>query len=235
MNTAHIAEKAARIEAVIFDMAGTTVTDDGVVEKAFQRAAERTGVADEMGWEAALDWVRATMGRSKIEVFTHIAGGDRSAAERATAAFEDAYAEVVREEGVSEIAGSTDIFRELRSRGTRVVLTTGFAPVTRDAIISALEWEDEIDLALSPVDAGRGRPSPDMPLTAIVRLGLSATQSLLTIGDTTSDIECGRRAGAGIVCGVTSGAHAQEALTEAGADIVFDSVMGLREILLRVE
>ena len=60
------------IELVVFDMAGTTVRDDGVVEQAFQRAAERTGVADRMPWEDALQHVRDTMGQSKIEVFLHL-------------------------------------------------------------------------------------------------------------------------------------------------------------------
>jgi beta-phosphoglucomutase-like phosphatase (HAD superfamily) len=47
----------------------------------------------------------------------------------------------------------------------------GFSPATRDAIIAALGWAPLVDLVLSPADAGRGRPWPDMPLTALLRLG----------------------------------------------------------------
>ncbi len=72
------------LELVVLDMAGTSVLDDGVVEQAFQRAAERTGVADRMPWDEALDYVRVTMGQSKIDVFTHLSGGDAEAAARAT-------------------------------------------------------------------------------------------------------------------------------------------------------
>ena len=40
--TTHLSAPPA-LELVVLDMAGTTVLDDGVVETAFQRAAERTG------------------------------------------------------------------------------------------------------------------------------------------------------------------------------------------------
>jgi phosphonatase-like hydrolase len=218
------------IELVVLDMAGTTVRDDGVVEQAFQRAAERTGVADRMPSPDALQYVRDTMGRSKIDVFTHLAGGDRTAATAATAAFEGAYSEIIAEQGAEEIPGAAEMISGLREAGIKVALTTGFAPVTRDALIDALGWVDLIDLALSPVDAGRGRPAPDLVLTALLRAGASSVQAVAVVGDTSSDVESGRRAGAGFVAGVLSGAHAREALT--AADVVLESIADLPAALV---
>ncbi|UNK71529.1 HAD-IA family hydrolase [Microbacterium sp. H1-D42] len=219
------------IELVVLDMAGTTVRDDGVVEQAFQRAAERTGVADRMPWGDALQYVRDTMGQSKIEVFTHLSGGDRVAAERATAAFEAAYDEIIAEQGAEEILGARAAIEQLKSDGLKVVLTTGFAPVTRDALLDALGWHDLVDLALSPVDAGRGRPHPDLVLTALLRTGVSSVQAVAVVGDTASDVLSGRRAGAGFVAGVLSGAHDEAAILGAGADAVLPSIVDLRETL----
>ena len=216
------------LELVVLDMAGTTVLDDGVVESAFQRAAERTGVADRMPWEDALQYVRDTMGQSKIDVFTHLAGGDREAATRATAAFEGAYAEIVAEQGVMPIRGAADAIQDLKDAGLSVVLTTGFAPVTRDALLDGLGWRGLVDLALSPVDAGRGRPAPDLVLTALLRTGASAVSAVAVVGDTVSDVESGRRAGAGFVAGVLTGAHDFRALSGAGADAVLADVSALR-------
>ena len=213
------------IELVVLDMAGTTVRDDGVVEQAFQRAAERTGVADRMPWPEALQYVRDTMGMSKIDVFTHLAGGDIATATAATDAFEGAYSEIFAEQGVEEIAGAADMIARLRDAGIKVVLTTGFAPVTRDALIDALGWRALVDLALSPVDAGRGRPAPDLVLTALLRTGASSVQAVAVAGDTSSDVETGRRAGAGFVAGVLTGAHRRDAL--AAADAVLESVADL--------
>lgn len=218
-------------ELVVLDMAGTTVVDDGIVEQAFQRAAERTGVAERMPWEDALDYVRVTMGQSKIDVFTHLAGGDQEAAVRATAAFEDAYAEIVQEQGVTPIPGAADAIRELKEAGLSVVLTTGFAPVTRGALIDGLGWRGLVDLALSPVDAGRGRPAPDLVLTAVLRTRTSSVAAVAVVGDTVSDVESGRRAGAGFVAGVLTGAHDRDALTSAGADAVLPDVTALRAAL----
>lgn len=224
------AAPATPIELVVFDMAGTTVRDDGVVERAFERAAQRTGVAERMPWEEALGYVRDTMGQSKIDVFTHLSGGDIALAQRATEAFEGAYAEIVEESGVEAIDGAAELLGELRDRGLKVALTTGFAPVTRDAILDALGWRSLIDVALSPVDAGRGRPAPDLVLTALLRTGICCVQAVAVLGDTESDVLSGRRAGAGVVAGVLSGAHDRATLEAAGADYVLDTVTGLRDL-----
>ncbi|WP_337005319.1 MULTISPECIES: HAD family hydrolase [unclassified Microbacterium] len=223
------------LELVVLDMAGTTVLDDGVVEQAFQRAAERTGVADRMPWAEALDYVRVTMGQSKIDVFTHLAGGDVDAATRATAAFEGAYAEIVAEQGVSEVPGAADAIQDLKDAGLAVVLTTGFAPVTRDALIDGLGWHGLVDLVLSPVDAGRGRPAPDLVLTALLRTRTSSVAAVAVAGDTVSDVESGRRAGAGFVAGVLTGAHDRASLSAAGADAVLSDVTALRGALAQRE
>lgn len=215
------------IELVVLDMAGTTVLDDGVVEQAFQRAAERTGVAERMPWAEALQYVRDTMGMSKIDVFTHLSDGDVAAATAATAAFEGAYSDIVAEQGVAEIPGAAEAIAQMRDAGLKVALTTGFAPVTRDALIDGLGWHGLIDIALSPVDAGRGRPAPDLVLTALLRTGTSAVAAVAVVGDTSSDVQSGRRAGAGFVAGVLSGAHDRANLERAGADTVLDDVTAL--------
>ncbi|WP_295010486.1 phosphonatase-like hydrolase [uncultured Microbacterium sp.] len=220
------------IELVALDMAGTTVQDDGVVEEAFRRAADRTGVAARRGWEAALQYVRDTMGQSKIEVFTHLAAGDVAAAERATAQFETAYAEIVAERGVTPIPGAETTIRALRDAGLQVWLTTGFAPVTRDALLDGLGWRALVDGALSPIDAGRGRPAPDLVLTALLRAGASSVRSVAVVGDTVSDVESGRRAGAGFVAGVLTGAHDRAALEAAAPDAVLTGVTELLATLV---
>lgn len=225
-----IHDTASPIELVVLDMAGTTVLDDGIVEQAFQRAAERTGVADRMPWDEALGYVRETMGQSKIDVFTHLSGGDAAQAAAASAAFEGAYAEIVAASGAEEIPGAAALMADLRATGLKVVLTTGFAPPTRDAIIDSLGWGSLVDLALSPVDAGRGRPAPDLVLTALLRTGTHAVDRVAVFGDTTSDIASGRRAGAGLVAGVLTGAHPGEALLAAGADTVLDDITKLRNL-----
>jgi phosphonatase-like hydrolase len=224
-------EYEVAIELVVLDMAGTTVSDDGTVERAFGRVAERQNIgATPEEREAALEYVRVTMGQSKIEVFRAITG-DEERAQAANAAFEAAYAEIVAEEGVNEIPGARVAIEQLQEAGIAVALTTGFARPTVNAILDALGWRDLADIVLTPADAGRGRPHPDMPLTALLRTETSSVEAMIVVGDTVSDMQSGTRAGAGLVIGVLSGAHGEEQLLAAGADDVISSVAELPELL----
>ncbi|MGH3274476.1 MAG: HAD family hydrolase, partial [Streptosporangiaceae bacterium] len=112
----------------------------------------------------------------------------------------------VRGGDVTPLPGAVETITALRAAGIKVCLVTGFAPATRDALLDALGWQPIIDLALSPADAGRGRPWPDLPLTALLRLGGGSVSELAVAGDTGSDVESGLRAGAGLVAGVLTGA-----------------------------
>ncbi|KQP54031.1 phosphonatase-like hydrolase [Agreia sp. Leaf283] len=228
--TSHLSAASATadtdsIELVVLDMAGTTVIDDGIVEQAFERAARRVGLDRMRPLEESLQYVRDTMGQSKIEVFRHLTGGDEIAAHAANEAFEAAYAELIDEVGVDAIPGAAETIVALRSNGYRVALTTGFSPETRDAVLARLGWE--VDAVLSPADAGRGRPAPDLVLAALIATGASSVASVIVVGDTTSDVRSGRNAGAGLVIGVMTGAHSREQLDAAGADLVLDSVRDL--------
>jgi len=219
----------SRFSVLCLDMAGTTVRDDNTVMEAFAAAiGSRTLPVRE--FDSAMKYARATMGQSKIEVFRHILG-DEDAAQAANAAFEKHYAGAVASGEISPMPGAEELFAACRSAGIKVCLSTGFAPVTRDAIVDALGWRSLVDLFLSPADAGRGRPWPDLPLTALLRLGGGAVRELAVAGDTASDVESGLRAGAGLVAGVLTGSASRAELEEAGAPVILDSIAGLLPML----
>jgi phosphonatase-like hydrolase len=206
-------------------MAGTTVADDGTVMEAFTAAITEQNLPVAAFSQAMKD-VRSSMGQSKIEVFRRILGDD-AAAVKANEAFEDHYGAAVGRGTVAAMPGAEDTFAALRAAGVRICLATGFSPVTRDAIIARLGWGTLIDLALSPADAGRGRPWPDLPLTALLRLGGGAVAELAVAGDTGSDVESGLRAGAAVVAGVLTGAGTRADLEQAGAPLILDTIAGL--------
>lgn len=220
------------ITLAVLDMAGTTVADDGLVEEAFGLAYDAEPALAGYGSRAAVvEYARATMGQSKIAVFRELTEA-QDAAERANAAFERGYESLVAGGGASAIPGAEQAIRALRDEGVAVVLTTGFAQSTQRALIDALGWHDLVDLALAPVDAGgRGRPFPDLNLTALIRTRTEAVQRMLVAGDTVSDMRSGVRSGAGRVIGVRSGAHGEAQLREAGATDVLGSVAELPALL----
>lgn len=214
---------------IVLDMAGTTVADGGLVEQAFTAAAERLGEDP----ATMIDYVRATMGESKISVFRHLFGGDEQRARQANVAFEEAYGELVAAGRISPVPGAAEAVAALKEQGRTVVLTTGFARVTQDAILDALGWRALVDLTLCPADAGgRGRPYPDMVLAAFLRTGaVDDVRQVVVAGDTSYDMLSGVRSGAGIVAGVLTGAHDEPALKEHGATHVLPSVAELPALI----
>ncbi|XEC32701.1 phosphonatase-like hydrolase [Streptomyces fradiae] len=223
-----------QMSLVVLDMAGTTVADGGLVEQAFDAAATRLGEDP----ATMIDYVRATMGESKISVFRHLFGGDEQRAQRANLAFEEAYGELVADGRIAPVPGAAEAIAQLKDQGRTVVLTTGFARVTQDAILDALGWADGlVDLTLCPADAGgRGRPYPDMVLAALLRTGaVDDVRQLVVAGDTSYDMLSGVRSGAGIVAGVLTGAHDEAALKEHGATRVLSSVAELPALIREYE
>jgi len=220
------------IRLAALDMAGTTVADDGAVEEAFQAALDAVGLVSGDLMDDPAAYIRRTMGRSKIEVFTELLAGDRHRATRANTAFEAAFDQAVDRGEVAALPGAVDTLATLRAGGIRLCLTTGFSPATRDRIIGALGWEGLVDLALSPADAGRGRPWPDMILTAVLRLRIDDVAEVAVVGDTTSDLLAGSRSGASIVAGVLTGAHSADELAEAPHTHLLGSVAELPDLVL---
>lgn len=222
-----------RIETVVLDMAGTTVVDDGIVLEAFALAWDRRdGAADGEDRTEAVQWVRDTMGQSKIEVFRHLL--PEREAQSLNVAFESAYDELVGAGRSQQIAGAADTIAALRAEDRAVVLTTGFARGTADTIIASLGWEGLVDAVLTPADAGRGRPYPDLNLTALIRTQAPSVAALAVVGDTVSDIRSGIAAGAGLVVGVLTGATSAATFEAAGADAVITSVAELPALLHRL-
>lgn len=219
------------VELVVLALAGTTVVDDGMVEHAYVLAMDRAGIATAAEARvSALEFVRENFGRAKGEVLRELAADEVQTA-RAVGEFEGAFSELAEREGLEPVPGAELTIRTLRENGVRVALTTGLTRCTMEAILGALSWNDLADVVLCSDDVQRGRPYPDLALTALLRTGTSSVDSMIVVGDTVSDIESGLAAGAGVTVGVLTGWHDERALTFAGADAVIDSIADLPALL----
>ena len=219
------------ITLAVLDMAGTTVADDGLVLRAFAAAAEAGGLpAEGPEADAARQYVLDTMGQSKIVVFRAIFG-DEDRAQAANAAFETTYDSLI-DQGLAEpIPGAEKAITTLREAGIKVALTTGFSRSTQDKLLVALGWETLADLTLSPAEAGRGRPHPDLILTALLKLSIDDVHQIAVLGDTSNDVLSGIRSGASVVAGTLTGAHDEQQLRDAGATHIVPSVTEFAELL----
>jgi len=219
------------IELVAFDVAGTVISDDGLVVESFQRAFQNS---EPELWERKADeltqYAIETMGQSKIEVFTALIGNEVRAA-LALEAFENAYFEIVSRSGVTPIAGAQATIENLREVGIRVALTTGFSRKTLDLIIEKLGWRELLDFTITPQEAGGGRPSPAMLLKCAEALSVSSPSVVVVLGDTMADMGAGTSYGAGQVVGVLTGTHNESQLRSAGATSVIHSVADLKSLI----
>ncbi|NBO50970.1 MAG: HAD family hydrolase [Actinobacteria bacterium] len=219
------------VEMVAFDVAGTVLNDDGLVISAFRNAFEATQpdlwpTHGEQWTQYAID----TMGQSKIHVFTELLG-DAEKAHQANLAFEESYVSKIAEVGAVPIAGAEELFKYLRAKGIAVALTTGFSRSTLDTLLIELGWKDLIDLSITPSEAGRGRPHPDMLNMAVEVLGITNSANVIVCGDTAADMQAAVAFGAGQVIGVLTGAHNEQTLHDAGATSVINSIADLKSLI----
>ena len=195
-----------RIEAVIFDWAGTTV-DYGCFAPV-QAFAE---VFKHFGIEPTMDEVRKPMGMLKRDHIKTMLGMDRI-----HGLWLEKYARDPEEKDIDsmyslfeeKLMSILDRFAEpkpfvldavskLRDMGMKIGSTTGYtdemmAVVTREAKAAGYEP----DCWFSPNSVGNaGRPYPFMIFKNMETLKISGVQNVVKVGDTVSDIKEGKNAG----------------------------------------
>lgn len=220
------------LKLAFIDMSGTTFQDNGLMERAFIRTVQDLGVdTGSLRFAGMLAYLRDTLGQSKVRVFQQLFQGDPATAIRATQEFERQLDELLSAEGVQPVEGAAESIERLHKAGLKVCLATGYNRHSQNMILESLGWMGLADLSLCPADAGRGRPYPDMILTALLALDIGDVREVMVVGDTTADMQAGTRAGAGLKVGVLTGAHLGPALKSAGADVVVDSIRAVPALL----
>ena len=219
----------AATQLVIFDLMGTLICDDGVVDRAYVAALEQAGIpSDSHEFSNALVRIGELRGRPTLVVLTEVLK-NRVLAEEATWAFDDSILESVSE--MEPIPGAPELLRRLDESGILTAVTTSFTPEVRKAVLSQCGWTESFAIALSTHGRRRGHPAPDLLLEAILELGIDSVAQVAIVGDSPTDLQAGNRAGAGIVVGVSTGGVPLEKLEAAPHTHLIDSVADLEEVL----
>lgn len=225
----------AKIKLAVFDVAGTTAKDDGLVVQAFQDAISAGGYSG-IQIEEMTKYVNATMGQRKIDVFLHLSVGNETKAQAMHEDFIDAYNSLITRGLLEEFAGIPEFFRQLHEAGIGIALTTGFPREILNRIIESLNWGDFIDVSVAASEVPYGRPAPDMVLRSMELYSEKCGEVLspldvAVIGDTPSDMGSGQFAHAAFVIGVTSGNSSQDELFSAGATQVLPFATQLLDVV----
>jgi phosphonatase-like hydrolase len=197
------------IQLVVFDLAGTTIDDQGIVLECFVetvRAYDLPGTPEELN---------DLMGLNKREVFGMLAGRkffprspeSEQLADMALANFVERMS-ASYEHHLAPIPGAEATFAFLRDRGIKIATDTGFDATIGGLIMERLEWPGRlIDMAITSSEVPRGRPAPYMIFQIMEHLEILDVHQVMKVGDSPADLEEGFNAGCGEVVGVLSGAH----------------------------
>lgn len=222
------------LELVIFDMAGTTVDDQGVVNRCFRETLAQNGLAVDP------ELVDSVMGLPKPEAFRLLIGNS-PLADRLAGGVEAIHSEFVdrmvayygSDPAVREVSGVGALFTELSKAGVAVGLNTGFSRAIADVIIARLGWVD-LGLIVASVasdEVEQGRPHPDMILRLMAETGVTDPKRVAKIGDAPADLEEGMAARCRWVIGVSWGTHTRAQLEKYPYTHLVDSVAELAELL----
>ena len=224
-------------QLAVLDMAGTTVFDGDAVNDCLRQALREV-----TRFDPSRDRVNQVMGLPKREAITrllhvqHADGPDTQLVERALNEFERRMLQYYRESPlVRPVEGATRVFGQLRERGIKVGLDTGFSRRIADAVIERLEWTmgEVIDAYVASDDVAAGRPAPDMIYRLMELTGVSQAAGVIKVGDTPADLLQGAAAGCGAVIGVTSGSHTADELRPYPHTALIDSIRDLPPFLSR--
>lgn len=112
---------------------------------------------------------------------------------------------------VREIPGTEFAFKELKAKGYKIALDTGFSQNITNTILNTTGWLQNqlIDAVISSDQVSSGRPHPYMIYHLMEKLKIEKCKDVIKVGDTISDIQEGLNAGCGITIGVTSGTYSK--------------------------
>lgn len=226
-----IQDALKNIDLVVYDMAGTTVEEGGLVYQTLRRVIVEDGM--DVSEEAICPW----HGAKKEAVIEHFARQDSTPegeiagrVQRISASFENAINDAYFGSDSKVALIHHDLmsyFGQLKAAGIKIGLDTGYPADIQRGLVRKLGLDNMVDSYISSYDVPEGRPYPYMIHHLMERCGVMSSSRVAKMGDSVRDIEEGRNAGCGLVVGVLSGADTADALLAAGADIIVPMVMDL--------
>jgi HAD superfamily hydrolase (TIGR01509 family) len=208
------------LRGMIFDVDGTLVDTNPAHVEAWRRAFHR------LGFEVPAERIVPEIGKGGDKLVPSVLG--REAEERCGDELRELqkpeFLEIARSRRFRIFPGTVEIFQALRERGIRTALATS----SDEKHLAATSTSAGLDLSRLPdVVATRSpdqasKPSPDLVLDAVEKLGLGAAECAM-VGDTEYDGEACQAAGVAFL-GVLSGPATEQELQDAGARAVWRDI-----------
>ena len=229
-----------KTKLMVFDMAGTTINENGIVYKTLFKTLNQYGL------NVTEKDIEKWHGSNKYEVLEHFLyksfENDKKTnqyvnwkltyrnyeIEKNTLnkSFENNLkAEYFDKSNISLIDESMpELFNYLRSQDIKIALNTGYNKEIQENIINKLHMNEFIDGYISSEDVKYGRPYPYMIHKLMEQFEIKNSKEVIKVGDTVNDILEGKNASCYTI-GVLSGADDNNKLNKA--NYLLDSVMNI--------
>jgi len=224
--------KYNNVKLLVFDMAGTTVNEHGIVYETLYTTMNNYGLS------VSRDDIQKWHGANKYEVLNNYLGkkysGDdiinKNIRQQLHTNFDinlkDRY---FTNSNVTLIDNKLpELFNSLREKNIKIALNTGYSKEIQGAIIDKLRMGEFIDTYISSEEVKYGRPYPYMIYHLMEKCGIQNPKSVIKFGDTKNDILEGLNAQCLASVGVLSGADEEKHIN--GGDLILDSVMDIKLI-----
>jgi beta-phosphoglucomutase len=176
--------------AVLWDMDGTLLDSAG-----YHFLAWRETLAAE-GFNLTREQFLATFGQRNDHILRSLFGQDlpTSEIERIGEAKEARLRELIKKRGAVLLPGVQRWLRKLRNDGWRQAIASSAPLLNIETILDVLNIGDCFDAIVSAEDVQRGKPDPEVFLTAAAKLCVPAARCIV-VEDAPAGIEAAHRAG----------------------------------------
>ena len=215
------------IRLASFDMAGTTIAEQGTVYAVLRSTVENaTGrtISDELLSKWGGTSKHAAIGGLLTELDEDVSRQDALFDE-----FKVSLAAAYAATPPTLIPGVREAVARLRAAGVAVALQTGYSRDVAEPLLATVGWAvgTDVDALVTSDEVPASRPAPYLVFGTMQATGVTSVAELLVAGDTANDLGAGVAAGARYVIGVTTGAytplqlgrHRHTHLLESVADI----------------
>lgn len=226
----------AAIELVVFDIAGTTIKDNGEIASAFQCALH------EFGYEVPLEKINPLMGYKKTEAIKRMLieyeENEEKISRRLIDRIHNRFLQLMVEhysttDQLTSLPNAEEVFSKLRALEIKIALNTGFPKEITDVIMERTGWirNNTVDEVISSSEVPSGRPSSHMIQELMKRTSVTDPKKVVKVGDTEVDVAEGRNAGCLYSIGVTTGAFRREELEHYYPSYIIDDLLELLPIV----
>ena len=203
------------MKLIILDFDGTLADTRGLIVKTMQQTL------DELGLESRTDDQCAAMiGLPLKQAFIHLLPMTDEMGEQCVETYRRLFNENNALYVIPTFPHVMKTLHQLHEQGYTLTIASSRSNRSLREFVNDMDLNEVIPYVLGAEDVAHAKPPPDPVLPTLESFNCKPEDALV-VGETSYDIEMGRRAGVR-TCGVTYGNGSREELMRAGADFLVD-------------